>query len=158
MEFDATAVRARREQMLLRLLFRAQHQMNAELARRLAARGYRDFQASFTTLLAHVDTEGTTISALARRTGTTRQAVSQLVQSIEDAGLVERRPNPADGRSVVVRHTDLGRQILLDAIDAMTAIEHEYAAVLGDEGLDSLKSLLTRLNDGIDPEGRLATA
>ena len=157
MQFDAQAVRARREQMLLRLLFRVMHQMNAEMARRLHARGYRDFQPSFTALLAHIDTEGTTISALARRAGTTRQAVSQLVQSIEDAGLVERRPNPADGRSVIVRHTDAGRQILLDAIDVMTAIEHDYAAVLGDGDLDSLKGLLARLSGHVDPHGGLAT-
>ena len=156
MQFDAEAVRARREQMLLRHLFRAMHQMNAEMARRLKDRGYRDFQPSFTALLAHIDTEGTTISALGRRTGTTRQAVSQLVQSIEDAGLVERRPNPADGRSVIVRHTDAGRQILLDAIDVMTAIEHDYAAALGAEDLESLKALLARLNDQIDPQGKLA--
>jgi DNA-binding MarR family transcriptional regulator len=155
MKFDVPTVRARREQMLLRLLFRATHQMNAEMTRGIRARGYDGFQPSFTALLAHIDTEGTTISDLARRTGTSRQAVSQLVQSIEDAGLVARHANPADGRSVVVRHTEAGRQILLDALDVMAAIEEDYAATLGDDDLAALKSLLARLLVQIDPGGGL---
>ncbi|MDX6377336.1 MAG: hypothetical protein QOE98_1639, partial [Gaiellaceae bacterium] len=121
----------------------------------IRARGYDGFQPSFTALLAHIDTEGTTISDLARRTGTSRQAVSQLVQSIEDAGLVARHANPADGRSVVVRHTEAGRQILLDALDVMAAIEEDYAATLGDDDLAALKGLLARLLVQIDPGGGL---
>jgi DNA-binding MarR family transcriptional regulator len=156
MEFDAATVRARREQMLLRLLFRTTHQMNAEMARGIRARGYDGFQPSFTALLAHIDTEGTTISALARRTGTSRQAVSQLVQSIEEAGLLARHANPTDGRSVVVRHTEAGRQILLDALDVMAAIEDDYAANLGHDELAALKALLARLLTQIDPDGGLA--
>src|SRR5918911_4956300 len=111
--FDAAETRARRETMLLRLLFRATHAMNAELGRRLVAAGHHEFQPSFTALLAHVDTDGTTITEIARRTGTTRQAVSQLCAAIERAGLLERSPNPADRRSVIVRHTPAGRSILL---------------------------------------------
>jgi DNA-binding MarR family transcriptional regulator len=155
MAFDADAVRARREQMLLRLLFRTTHAMNAELAARIRAKGYRAFQPTFTALLAHLDTEGTTISVLARRTGTSRQAVSQLVQSIEEAGLVERGPHPDDRRSVVVRHTDAGRQILLDALDAMSEIEAGYAGVIGASDVAELKRLLARLLGEIDPSGAL---
>ena len=79
---------------------------------------------------------------LARRTGTSRQAVSQLVQSIEEAGLVERLPHPGDRRSVVVRHTDAGRQILLDALDVMSEIEADYAGLIGASDAAELKRLL----------------
>lgn len=155
MPFDADAVRARREGMLLRLLFRATHAMNAEMAGRVQARGYAEFQPTFTALLAHVDTEGTTISALARRTGTSRQAVSQLVRSIEQAGLLERLPHPGDRRSVIIRHTEAGRQILLDALEAMSEIEADYAALLGGSQAGELKRLLAELLAHIDPAGRL---
>lgn len=158
MPFDADAVRARREGMLLRLLFRSTHAMNAEMARRIRARGYTEFQPAFTALLAHLDTEGTTISALARRTGTSRQAVSQLVQSIEAAGLVERLPHPDDRRSVVVRHTAAGRQILLDALEVMSEIEAGYAELIGASDAAELKRLLARLLEHIDPAGGLHRA
>jgi DNA-binding MarR family transcriptional regulator len=158
MPFDAAAVRARREQMLLRLLFRSTHVMNAEMARRIRAKGYAGFQPSFTALLAHVDTEGTTISALARRIGTSRQAVSQLVQSIEEAGLLVRHPHPDDGRSIIVRHTEAGRQILLDALDVMSSIEAGYAELIGKDDVDELKRVLARLLERIDPAGDLRPA
>ncbi len=141
--------------MLLRLLFRATHAMNAEMARRLRGRGWTRFNPAFTNLLAHVDTEGTTITALAARMGTSRQAVSQLARAIEQAGLVERAPHPVDGRSVVVRHTEAGRQILLDALDSMSAIEEEYATRAGAAETAKLKRLLEHLLAEIDPRGAL---
>jgi DNA-binding MarR family transcriptional regulator len=153
--FDAESVRARREHMLLRLLFRATHTMNAEMTRRIRARGWEAFQPSFTSLLGHLDTEGTTITTLSRRMGTSRQAVSQLARSIEEAGFVERVPHPTDGRSVVVRHTGAGRRILLDALDAMTEIEGEYAAAAGTAELAELKRLLAHLLGEVDPGGTL---
>jgi DNA-binding MarR family transcriptional regulator len=155
MPFDADAVRARREGMLLRLLFRATHAMNAEMARRIRARGHAEFQPTFTGLLAHLDTEGTTISVLARRTGTSRQAVSQLVHSIAEAGLVERLPHPDDGRSVVVRHTEAGRQILLEALEVMSEIEADYAGLIGASDAAELKRVLAALLAQIDPAGAL---
>jgi DNA-binding MarR family transcriptional regulator len=155
MSFDATLVRARREQMLLRLLFRATHTMNAEMAARIRARGWTTFQPSFTALLSHLDTEGTTISTLASRIGTSRQAVSQLARAIEQAGLVQRQPHPTDGRSIVVRHTEAGRRILLDALEVMSAIETEYADRTSVADVDELKHRLASLLERIDPAGAL---
>jgi DNA-binding MarR family transcriptional regulator len=157
MSFDPSSVRALREQMLLRLLYRTTHTMNAEMTRRIRARGWDTFQPTFTQLLGHLDTEGTTISTLATRTGTSRQAVSQLARTIEKAGLVERVPHSTDGRSVVVRHTDMGRRILLDALEVMSAIEAEYAERAGKTEVAELKALLGQLLAEIDPAGGLRT-
>lgn len=152
---DAESLRATRERMLLRLLIRAADNMNAELAKRIRARGFEDFQPSFTGLLGHLDTEGTRISALARRMGTSRQAASQLLQQIETRGYVERIPDPSDKRAVIARHTPNGRRLLKAAIDIMLAIEAEYATTLSQDGLGRLKQLLKRLLDKVDPTGKL---
>jgi DNA-binding MarR family transcriptional regulator len=85
--------------------------------------------------------------------GTSRQAVSQLARAIEEAGLIERLPHPTDGRSVVVRHTDAGRRILLDALEVMSAIEVEYSRRSGEAELAELKRLLAHLLGEIDPGG-----
>ena len=155
MSFDPDAIRLRREQMLLRLLFRATHAMNADMARGVHGRGWRAFQPTFTSLLAHLDTEGTTITSLAARMGTSRQAVSQLARAIEAAGFVERVPNPTDGRSILVRHTEAGRRILLDALDVMTEIEADYGRRAGEAEIVELKRLLTTLLAATDPGGTL---
>jgi DNA-binding MarR family transcriptional regulator len=155
MAFDPPSVRAQREKLLLRLLFRATHAMNSAMTERIRARGFADFQPSFTALLAHLDTEGTRIGALAERMGTSRQAASQLLQAIEARGYVERVPDPADRRAVIARHTPAGRNILLTAIEVMLSIEAEYASVLGEDGLLRLKRLLKRLLVTADPAGQL---
>lgn len=82
----------------------------------------------------------------------------QLVRSIELGGFVERQANPADGRSVIVRHTDAGRQLLVDALGIMTAIEQEYVALIGDDEVTELKRLLDRLLAKVDPTGALRPA
>lgn len=155
MTFDSADVRAMREQMLLRLLFRATHTMNAEMAARVQARGYADFQPSFTALLAHLDTEGTRITTIAKRMDISRQAASKLLQAIEARGYVERLPDPTDSRAVIARHTASGRRLLLTAIEIMQSIEREYEASLGTEGLARLKRLLKRLLAKIDARGGL---
>jgi DNA-binding MarR family transcriptional regulator len=155
MTFDVDAVRAKREDLLLRLLIRASHTMNSDMSQRIRARGFRDFQPSFTPLLGHLDTEGTRIGTLAARMGTSRQAASQLLTAIEARGYVERIPDPDDKRAVIARHTPAGRSILLAAIEVMLSIEDEYGAILGEDGLARLKRLLKRLLADIDPKGAL---
>lgn len=155
MTFDVEGVRTQREDMLLRLLIRASHTMNRDMAERIRARGFPDFQPSFTALLGHLDTEGTRIGTLAQRMGTSRQAASQLLTAIEERGYVERIPDPEDKRAVIARHTANGRRILLTAIEVMLSIEDEYRAILGEDGLARLKRLLKRLLADTDPKGAL---
>src|SRR5262249_33851554 len=115
----AKELRAKREQMLLRLLLRLFHAMNNETIRRVIKRGQREMQPSYPRLLGNLDTEGTRLSALTRRMGSTRQAVSKLLLEIEARGFVERCPDPDDKRGVIVRFTAKGRKGLADAVASM---------------------------------------
>ena len=155
MTFDAARVRATREELLLRLLFRATQSMNGDMADRIRGCGFRDFQPSFTALLANVDTEGTRIVTIAKRIGTSRQAASKLLQAIEARGYIECVSDPDDGRAVIVRHTANGKKLLLAAVDVMQSIEREYEGLLGADGLKRLKHLLRRLLADTDPGGVL---
>jgi DNA-binding MarR family transcriptional regulator len=57
-------------------------------------------------LLNALHTDGAqTMSQLAHALGVTQRRVTALVDALDDDGLVERRPNPADGRSTVVSLT-----------------------------------------------------
>ena len=51
---------------------------------------------------------------LAVREGVTQPAMTQLIARLEDAGLVDRATDPADGRVVQVRITADGRAMLAD--------------------------------------------
>ena len=52
------------------------------------------------------------LTALAVQEGVTQPAMTQLIGRLQDAGLVRREADPADGRVVQVRLTDQGRETL----------------------------------------------
>src|ERR1700720_1464675 len=52
------------------------------------------------------------LTALAVQEGVTQPAMTQLIARLQDAGLVGREADPADGRVVQVRLTDQGRDTL----------------------------------------------
>jgi DNA-binding MarR family transcriptional regulator len=61
-----------------------------------------------------------TASALARREQISPQSMGATLGALEARGLVERRPDPQDGRLVVLSVTDSGRQVLQDKRNART--------------------------------------
>lgn len=155
---DDPAIRAWRDQTLFRLLLRASRaEVTATLAG-IAKLGYADVSLADATLLANLDTDGTIISALARRAGTTRQAASQQIAALEKAGYVERRSHHSDGRAAIVSRTERGRALLDHALDVVEELEAAYARQLGAGRLAQLKTLLTELLAQIDPEGTLGRA
>jgi DNA-binding MarR family transcriptional regulator len=152
---DTTALRAWRDQTLYRLLLRASRAETTATLARVHQLGYVDVSVSDTQLLANLDTQGTAMSALARRAGVTRQAASQRVAALERAGYVERRASENDGRVVVVHQTSRGRALLNDALDIVESLETAYAEQLGTEQLAVLKEALSLFLDRIDPIGVL---
>ncbi|MEV1069949.1 MarR family winged helix-turn-helix transcriptional regulator [Streptomyces sp. NPDC050263] len=65
------------------------------------------------TALSHLERSGpTTSSALAREVQITAQAMGATLSALRARGLVERRPDPNDGRRVVLTVTEAGLQAL----------------------------------------------
>src|SRR3954470_22429752 len=62
-------------------------------------------------VLGRLDREGpASVSDLAAADRMRPQSMAQTVRDLEDAGLVSRRPDPADGRRHLVELTDTGRE------------------------------------------------
>jgi DNA-binding MarR family transcriptional regulator len=152
---SATALRAWRDATLYRLLLRGSQAERRETLHRLAQRGYTDVTHADTALLASLDTSDTTISALARRCGVTRQAASQQLALLERKGYVSREPDPRDSRAILVRRTSRGQALLHDALEVVAGIEAEYTGHLGPERFAALKELLADLLSHTDPHGAL---
>jgi DNA-binding MarR family transcriptional regulator len=148
-------LRVWRDQTLYRLLLRASRAETTATLQGVHDAGYRDVTLVDTNLLANLDTDGTTISALARRAGVTRQAASQQVAALERRGYVNRRPSPEDGRAAVIHQTVRGRALLDDALDIVADLEHDYVTYFSATRINTLKKLLAELLDYIDPLGSL---
>lgn len=90
------------------------------------------------------------LTALANRAGVTQPAMTQLISRLEDAGLVRREADIADGRVVQVAITDTGRAAMarrravraerLAVILAHLSAEHRAALAAALPALDALAS------------------
>jgi DNA-binding MarR family transcriptional regulator len=130
----------------------------AEATATLAAiqeQGYSDVSLAGTALLSNLDTNGCTVTALARRAGVTRQAASQQVAALERSGYVRRRGSDTDARAVIVIQTSRGRALLEHALIIVRGLEQGYASIIGAEQYATLKAILTQLLEQIDPSGTL---
>jgi DNA-binding MarR family transcriptional regulator len=67
------------------------------------------------------------------------------IERLERDGLVRRRPNPDDGRSVLVGLTPQGRELVDEAMARHAELEHRLVAGLTDEESATLVSLLRKL-------------
>ena len=63
----------------------------------------------------------TTSSELARSEQISPQSMGATLGALEDRGLIERRPDPTDGRRVVLSPTEAGVAVLRDRRDARSA-------------------------------------
>jgi DNA-binding MarR family transcriptional regulator len=85
-----------------------------QLIRRLRAE--YSFPVAQASVLSRLDREGTqTTSGLAAAERVRPQSMAQTLAELETAGLIGRRPDPADGRRVLIELTTLGRERVLEA-------------------------------------------
>jgi DNA-binding MarR family transcriptional regulator len=84
-----------------------------QLIRRL--RVEHRFPLSHGSVLGRLDREGTrTISGLAAAERVRPQSMAATIGELEGGGLVARRPDPSDGRKVLIELTPVGRAALRD--------------------------------------------
>ncbi|OYX25089.1 MAG: MarR family transcriptional regulator [Flavobacteriales bacterium 32-35-8] len=62
------------------------------------------------TLLSIDPDKGTPSTALGPKMGMEATSLSRILKTMEQNGLIERQPNPEDGRGVIITLTDFGRE------------------------------------------------
>ena len=107
--------------------------------------GLTDIAPSHGDILAHLLAGGPChMGVLARRIRRTRSTMTALVEKLERAGYVERRPDPADARGVLVCLTDRGKALAPVMDGVSRALEALVASRLSAEEADALERLLSR--------------
>ena len=99
------------------------------------------------SLFPHIALEGSRPSELARALGISKQAVGQLVDDLVEMGVVEKRPDPDDGRAIRVAFTDLGRQSILDGLRHLRTEEAKLSRAIGKAPMKQLREGLLALHD-----------
>lgn len=132
------------------LLFKAARLLNDEALRRVRARTRYQLRASHTALFPHIDLAGTRLTTLADRLGVTKQAAGQLVEELEALGVLERAPDPTDGRAKLIRFSARGRRGLLHGLGVLRQIEQELSERLGAPRLRAFHQTLLMLVDELE--------
>lgn len=109
--------------------------------------GFKDMTPAFASLMPLLDPagQGARATALAQRSGVTKQAMSQLIRELETRGYVEQVADPDDTRAKLVRLTRSG--IALRAACYQVRLEINAAALraLGSKKLRRLHQDLLEL-------------
>ncbi|MER3446202.1 MAG: MarR family transcriptional regulator [Candidatus Dadabacteria bacterium] len=88
------------------------------------------------------------LTRLAAQLACVKSNVTQLVDRLEADGLVERRDDPEDRRSVLAAITDKGRRRYEIGGGALTAAAKEILKSFNEEEKELLNRLLARFNGG----------
>lgn len=83
-------------------------------------------------------------SDLIEWTMVTSGTMTNRIDRLEKAGLVERRPNPEDGRGVVVALTGKGLDLIEAAVADHVANQHRLTAALSEEERATLDGLVAK--------------
>jgi DNA-binding MarR family transcriptional regulator len=112
--------------------------------------GPRGYQVLATAARGTVGTQ----LALAQHLGVDRTVMTYLLDDLEAAGLIERRPDPADRRARRVVATQHGVELLATLDERLRTVESHVLAPLDDEARRSFRSqirLLATQIDALDP-------
>jgi DNA-binding MarR family transcriptional regulator len=83
--------------------------------------------------------------ALARELGVDKTVMTYLLDELEAANLIERRPDPADRRARQVVITDQGQQTLLAFRERIAAAEQELLSALSSRDAHIFRDLVERI-------------
>jgi len=106
---------------------------------------YPGARRAHSQLFPHLDSTGVRLTELARTLGISKQAVAPLVNELEAMGMVERVPDPNDGRARLIRYSTRGQQGLLHGLATLRSLEAELAGEVGAERMARLHADLTVL-------------
>ena len=129
-------------------LWQASRAWQAEFAAAMRAAGHVWFSEARAGLLGHIPRNGTRQSALIERAAISKQAVQQLLDGLEAEGVLERLPDPRDGRGKLVRYTRKGLDALRDGDRIKLQIERGYIDRIGEQRFAALMDALRALDAG----------
>ncbi|HEY9036228.1 MAG TPA: MarR family transcriptional regulator [Pseudomonadales bacterium] len=132
--------------------------LEQQLMEAATAKGHRSLKRSFGMVMLFLGESGTRVIDIARIQGVSKQAISQIAQSIEKAGYLKREEDPTDRRSRALVFTPRGKALIRDAVLAMHALEHDMAQLLGHDDFNTLRDILARLHSQLDIAGPDASA
>lgn len=132
--------------MLIGALLRVPAQaIHRRIIQDLRAAGFDELRLPHIAVLQYPGPDGVRPGILAERADMSKQAMNQLLGSLEDLGYIVRSDGSEGGRTRIVRFTKRGSAAYAKIHDILRNIEQEWRAELGAKDLARLKALLFRV-------------
>ena len=134
------------EDMLIGALLRVPGQViQRRIIQELNAAGFRGLVVPHMAVLQFPGPDGVRPGILAERAGMSKQAMNQLLRSLEKLGYIVRSDAANEGRARVVRLTKRGHAAYAKIHEVLHVIESEWSTELGASHFHELKKLLLRV-------------
>jgi len=134
------------EDMLIGALLRVPGQaIQRRIIKELNAAGFKELRVPHMAVLQFPGPDGVRPGTLAERAGMSKQAMNQLLRSLETLGYIVRSDAPNEGRARIVRLTKRGHATYAKIHEILRDIEREWSAELGPGSFNKLKALLLRV-------------
>jgi DNA-binding MarR family transcriptional regulator len=133
------------------LMFVAHRHVEQRVVEHLWACGYDDITLAQGRVAARLGEHGTRLTELAEAAQVTKQTAGYLVDQLERAGYVERRPDPTDSRARLVCLSERGRAVQREARTEERRIAREWSRHLGADRYRELRTMLAELRQITDP-------
>jgi DNA-binding MarR family transcriptional regulator len=134
--------------ILIGALLRAPAQaVHRRIVKGLNTAGFEELRLPHIAVFQYPGPDGARPGSLAERAGISKQAMNQLLKSLEASGYIERSSAKDEGRTRIVRLTRRGRAAYRRIYDILLDVEREWAAELGPKQFEQLKKLLCLIWD-----------
>jgi len=134
------------EDMLIGALLRVPAQaIQRRIIKELNTAGFEELRVPHIAVLQFPGPDGVRPGTLAERAGMSKQAMNQLLRSLEGLGYIVRSDAAHEGRARIIRLTKRGRAAYSQIHEILREIEREWSSELGPKPFAQLKELLFRV-------------
>lgn len=98
------------------------------------------------TLISIDPKTGTPSTALGPKMGMEATSLSRILKSMEEKGLIERKPNPKDGRGVLIHLTDFGLEKRNYSKEVVLRFDHAVKENVSEEKLKHFFEVMNTIN------------
>ena len=134
-----------RDLLMAALLPRLADHITDRLRQLTMAKGHPDLKRSFGQVLTCIGPTGGRMQQMAKAHDVSKQAISAIASELEAIGYIERCPDPADARQVVLQLTGTGKRLLIDSVSSVDELAAEFTDRLGAGKFEQLQDTMAQL-------------
>jgi DNA-binding MarR family transcriptional regulator len=116
---------------LIHLAEKAARALGSDMVRAARERGFSEIRLAHNAVFATLYGEAARTSDMAARAGITKQSMGEVVRELTELGIVEVKPDPADGRAKLVSYTEYGLEVTEGGTSHLEQLERQFVEQFG---------------------------